>query len=202
MNIIWKGESFFEISVQKDKKENVNIAIDCYPKTKQSKVKADILLLSEKDKFSGSEGDAFLISSPGEYEVKDVFVKGISQKDGKIIFFIETEDITLCHLGGFNEKELSLEQQDAINNVDILMIPTGGGSLIDSKTAGQIVAQIEPKIVIPMNYKTGKENLESVDDFLKVMGDKNGKEVLPKLNIKSKDIPSNEKTKIIILECK
>ncbi len=207
MNITWHGDSFFQIITQKEKNNNVNIAIDYYPKSKQSKIKADILILTSKDNFSGNEPNGcFLIHSPGEYEVKDVFVRGIPQKNNNTFYFIEAEGITLCHMGNFTEKELTPQQQESINNVDILMLPTGGGSLINSKEAHQIISQIEPKIVIPMNYKTkessSKEKLETSDDFLKVMGIKNNNEKFPRLNIKAKDVSFSEKMKIVLLESK
>ena len=47
-----------------------------------------------------------------------------------------------------------------------------------------------------------KEKLETVDEFLKVMGVKNSKEELPRLNIKSKDFSTEDKNKIIVLECR
>ena len=212
MNITWHGDNFFQISVQKEKNDNVNIVIDCHSDFKLSRAKADILLLTLKqEKFNNDADNYFIVSSPGEYEIKNVFVRGISQKNGKIFYFIEAEGITLCHLGNFNEKELSLEQQEAINNVDILMIPVGGGSSLDPKEASQIISQIEPRVVIPMNYKAKacgggtlktKEKLETVDEFLKVMGVKNNKEEFPRLNIKSKDFSTEDKTKIIVLECR
>ncbi len=206
MNITWHGGSFFQIITQKEKNNNVSIAIDYYPKSKQSKIKADILILTDKDSFSGNENDFFVIHSPGEYEVKDIFIRGIQQENNRTFYFIEAEGITLCHMGNFSEKELTSEQLEAVNNVDVLMVPTGGGDLINSKEAHQIVSQIEPKIVIPMNYKTkeslSKEKLETSDDFLKVMGIKDNNEKLPRLNIKAKDISFSEKTKVILLECK
>ncbi len=205
MNITWQGDSFFQINTQKEKQESVSVVIDPDSKWKSSKNKADIILFT-KEEDSISNDNSFVISSPGEYEIKDVYVKGIPMQNKKTFYFIETEGISLCHLGEFTEKELSLEQQESINNVDILMIPISGEPLIDSKIAGQIVSQIEPKIVIPMNYKTSSSSKkdskqEGIDDFLKVMGVKD-KEQLSRLNIKSRDFSVDDKTKIIILESK
>jgi hypothetical protein len=207
MNITWHGDSFFQINVQKEKQENINIVIDPDSKWRSSKNKAEIILLTKEEDGFLNNNDSFVISSPGEYEIKDVYVKGISEKNKKTFYFIEAEGLSLCHLGEFTDKELSPEQQESIGNVDILMIPAGGGALIEPKVAAQIVSQIEPKIVIPMNHGTGKDSLknktkqEGVEEFLKVMGIKN-KEELPKLSIKAKDLLTEEKTKIIILESK
>ena len=76
---------------------------------------------------------------------------------------------------------------------DILMVPVGGQGSLDHKGAAAIIAQTEPKMVIPMNYGLigSKVKRDDIKDFLKVMGvDK--KEELPKLNIKERDLAGRE----------
>jgi len=84
MEIIWHGHSFFEIT-GKTEEGKVNIAIDPYDESigiiPPQKVEADILLVSHQHPDHSNikiiKGDYFLIDSPGEYEVKGVFIKGI-----------------------------------------------------------------------------------------------------------------------------
>ena len=116
------------------------------------------------------------------------------------IYTIEAEDIKICHLGLLGEKELSTEQLEKSGEVDVLMIPVGGGNSLDSQQAVKIMSQIEPKIIIPMNYKIPqiRTELDGVDKFLKILGIKS-LEALPKLSIRKKDI-SNEEAKVIILQ--
>ncbi len=185
----------------------------------------------------------FLIEGPGEYEIKSVFIQGIhllgaakpslagdetksqrpwhDEKEGKergenTIYTIEAEDLKLCHLGDFGQKELSDEQLEKIGDIDILMIPVGGVYTIDSKGAAKIISQIEPKIVIPMHYQIPerqrrvemkrqlhrlpklKVKLEGIDKFLKAMGTKST-EPQNKLSIKKKDL-SSEGLKIVVLK--
>jgi len=106
----------------------------------------------------------------------------------------------LCHLSDLGQKELFPSQLDKIGDIDILMIPVGGIYTIDAAEAVKVMAQIEPKIIIPMHYKIPKLKikLDDIDKFLKNLGIKKP-ESLPKLSIRKKDI-STEEAKIIILQ--
>lgn len=216
MQITWHGQSFFEIAVKSADNIETKIAVDPYDESiglKLPKITADILLVSHQhtdhNNAKAITGPSFLIDSPGEYEIKDVFVKGIpafhDNTEGKergevVIYKLEAEGLQLCHLSDLGQKELTPEQLDQIGAVDILMIPVGGTFTIDAKQASEIVAQIEPRIVIPMHYKLPKlkVDIDEVDKFLKVMG---AEKVAPekKLKISPRYLPLEE-TKIIILE--
>lgn len=156
------------------------------------------------------EGDKpFLIQGPGEYEVKEVFIQGIpsfhDDKDGKekgtnTIYVIEAEDMRFCHLGDIGQKQLTDEQLEKIDGVDVLMVPVGGEFTVSSAEASKIISQIEPKIVIPMHYALPKLKfkLDEVSKFLKTMGKK---EVAPvdKLTIKQSTLPKEGTTEIVVL---
>ena len=196
MNINWYGQTCFKISVSKSKNGQVNIIID--PPTKDSglrgpKLEADILLSTDIKGLSA--GSHFLITGPGEYDIKDIYIQGTKAK-GATIYTIEAEDMKLCHLGRINQKELTSEQIDLIGEVDILFLPIG----TDPKTSVKIMSQIEPKVIIPMYYKISKskEKLDSINSFLKILGIKSI-EKTTKLSIKAKDLPKEE-VKIISLE--
>lgn len=197
MNINWYGQACFKISASRAKNGQVNLIID--PPTKDSglrgpKLEADILLSTDAKERIAS-GDYFLITGPGEYDIKDIFIQGIKAENATI-YVIETEDMKLCHLGKIIQKELTTEQIDAIGEIDVLLLPVGA----DAKSAVKIMSQIEPKVIIPMYYKIAKskEKLDSVGGFLKILGIKNI-EKTPKLSIKAKDLPKEE-VKIIGLE--
>jgi len=154
-------------------------------------------------------GAPFVITGPGEYEIKDISVRGIpsfhDEKEGKergenTIYMIEAEGMRLCHLGDLGQSELTADQVSKIGNIDILFVPVGGVYTIDAKAAAKIVSQIEPRIVIPMHYMLAnlRFKLEKVDEFLKEMGVKNA-EAQPKLAIKLRDFTSEE-TKVIVLQ--
>lgn len=210
MNITWKGQSCFQISSSQVKNGSISIVIDPFSKEiglKVPKLQADILLVthdhSDHNNIKAVLGDPFIIEGPGEYDIKGVFVHGISASHGgkeeTSIYILETEGLRLCHLGDLNQKELSPEQLEKIGNIDILMIPIGGTYTIDAKEAIKIMSQIEPKIIIPMHYKIGKLNikLDGLDKFLKALGIKS-LQSLDKLSVKKKDL-SGEEAKIITL---
>jgi len=216
MQIIWKGQSCFQIITQTGKNNQTSLVIDPFDESiglRVPKLEADILLIthshfdhSNKRAISGSP---FIIDGPGEYEIKNVFIQGIpswhdekegAERGGNTIYTIEAEDLKLSHLGDLGQKELSDEQLNKIGDVDILMIPIGGIYTIDSKIAPKIISQIEPKIVIPMHYQIPrlKVKLDGLDKFLKAMGVKST-EPLNKFVIKKKDLPEEE-MRIIVLK--
>jgi L-ascorbate metabolism protein UlaG (beta-lactamase superfamily) len=217
MQIVWHGQSFFEITITENKNQ-VKVAIDPFSSEiglKTPKTESDILLITHDHYDHNNKevisGNYFLIENPGEYEVKGVFIKGIKsfhdKSEGKergenLIFLIKGEDLKVCHLGDIGQKELTEKQLEEIGEVDVLMIPVGGVYTISSKEAIRIMSQIEPKITIPMHYSLPKLKikLEPVDKFLKTLGIKS---LIPqkKLLIKKEGL-SPEEAKIILLEPK
>lgn len=218
MHIIWKGQSCFQLLLSQQKGEQVKVVIDPYSEEigfKLPKLEADILLVThdhyDHNNIKAVEGapqEPFLINSPGEYEIKDVFIQGIpsfhDEKNGKergqnTIYTIEAEELRMCHLGDLGQHELTPEQIEKIGNIDILMVPVGGGYTLDAKGATRVIAQIEPRIAIPMHYHIPKlkMKLDELDKFLKEMGQKST-EPQPKLLIKKKDLVAEE-TKVQVL---
>src|SRR3989338_7150791 len=168
MVIIYYGLSCFKIS-----SGEFVLAID--PPSKKSSFKsprfrADTVLIShDHEDHSGyemmsgkGESGPLKISGPGEYEIQGVDIGGIlsyhDPANGKkfglnSIYTIKMEDIRLCHLGDFGEKELRNETLEAIGAVDILFLPVGGKTVIDAETASAVANKLEPKIIIPMHYE-------------------------------------------------
>ena len=216
MNIIWHGQSCFEIVATPAKNSQMKIVIDPFSEEaglRIPRLEADILLVTHdnysRDSIKAVSDSPFLISGPGEYEIKNVFIQGVASspgekkekdKDENTIYTIEAEDLKLCHLGNLIQKELTEEQLEEIGDIDILMIPVGGSYTISAKEALRIMAQIEPKITIPMNYALPKLKikLDRLDKFLKSLGIKTI-DSLSKLTIKQKDLPSEE-AKIVVLK--
>jgi len=97
------------------------------------------------------------------------------------------------------QKKLTQEQIEELSVCDVLMIPVGGVYTIEAKDAPDIIAQLEPKIIIPMHYKIAnlKFDLAPVDNFLKVMG-KEKVEVAQKLSVSQERLP--EEPEVVVLE--
>jgi L-ascorbate metabolism protein UlaG (beta-lactamase superfamily) len=107
-----------------------------------------------------------------------------------------------CHLGDLGQKQLTDEQLEKIDRVDVLMIPVGGeGYTIDFSSAQKIISQIEPKIVIPMHYALPKNKikLDEVSKFLKTMG-KNSVIPQDKFVIKASTLSKEGVMEIVVLQ--
>jgi L-ascorbate metabolism protein UlaG (beta-lactamase superfamily) len=120
------------------------------------------------------------LRGPGEYEVHDVFVTGIrtyhdpkrgADRGYNTVYLIELEGMVVCHLGDLGHA-LTEEQAEAMANVDVLLVPVGGGDVLDPARAAEVVGQLEPKVVIPMQYATdhGDRDLKPLEPFCKELG--------------------------------
>lgn len=174
------------------------------------KLSADIVTIShnhsDHNNVSAVSGTTrrdhpFVVDAPGEYELFDVSVFGLSSfhdnekgsiRGKNIISVIHIDGITVVHLGdlghGLSEKEI-----EQFGRVDVLLIPVGGHFTIDATQAGTIIGAVEPSVVVPMHYKTDKHTPEfsavsGVDVFLKEMG-KEGISPQDKLMVNAGSLP-------------
>ena len=182
MEISWLGHSCFRL-----KGKQTTVITDPYsPDMGYSlgKPTANVVTASHQHPghsyTEGVSGNPKAVTGPGEYEISGVLIIGIStfhdedraKTRGKnTIYLIEIDEISICHLGDLGHV-LTNEQVEELGNVDVLLIPVGGDSTIDATSATEIVRQLEPKVVIPMHYKTEvlKRGLEPVTRFLKEIG--------------------------------
>ncbi len=92
----------------------------------------------------------FVVSHAGEYEVHGMFATGIDapKKDGTphAIFRLDAEGIKIGFLGAL-DRALTSQEVETLGPIDILIVPTGKGMLTPAH-AGEVVAQVEPRIVI------------------------------------------------------
>jgi L-ascorbate metabolism protein UlaG (beta-lactamase superfamily) len=168
---------------------------------------ADILILAEKNSklysaVSGISGEHFDITDPGEYDVKGVTVTGVPLKQGEkyvTVFLIESEDIRVLNLSHIHEFNLKEDELEELGDIDILILPVGGNTVLSASAASKVVNEVEPKIVIPSHYKMKDLilDLDSLEKFIKEMGGK--KEDMEKLTLKKKDL-QEEGTKLVVLE--
>lgn len=110
----------------------------------------------------------FIIDGPGEYEVRGVLITGVrtyhdkekgSQHGFNTVYVIHLDDVAFCHLGDLGH-ELTASQLDEIGNIDVLMLPVGGGTTLGPEDAASIIGQLEPRVVIPMHYATEQLSFE------------------------------------------
>ena len=115
------------------------------------------------------------------------------------IFVIRGEDISLAYLGFLPEGKLTSEMLDKIGRVDILLVPVGDGDSLSQKEAIEAINDLEPKIVIPINYALPKfkNQLDTLEKFLKAYG-KEPSLTDKKISIKKSNLPPE--TLLYILE--
>lgn len=199
MVITYYGHEFFKVQFG-------DLTLAFNPISKESKLKssrfgADIALVSMNtpemsgvDQVVFGEKKAFAITGPGEYEIKDVFIKGFpggKNKDGKLntIYFVSLEGMNLCFLGALSSKEIPAEAKAALEEVNILFVPIGGGDVLSPADAYKLAVSIEPHIIIPMHYKDDASGKALLKTFLK---EGEGGEELEKLTLKKKDLEGKE----------
>ncbi|RME70074.1 MAG: hypothetical protein D6784_17330 [Chloroflexi bacterium] len=181
MEILWYGHACFRL---KDK--NSTIITDPYDASlglSLGRLKADIVTVSHDNPHHNNVAavkKARIIDSPGEYEIGGTFVTGINlspprKKDGvqklNNIFVFRMDSINICHLGDLSHVPTQTQVED-LENIDILLVPVGGGRALNASQAAEVISLIEPAIVIPMHYRLPNLaiKLDPVDKFLKEMG--------------------------------
>lgn len=209
IEIVWLGHSCFRI-----RGKEATIVTDPFDRTLGYPLRtprANIVTVSHSHPqhsfVEGVGGSPKVISRPGEYEIANVFINGIAtfhdtNKGGKrgknTVYLMEIEEVKVCHLGDLGHVPTS-EQIEQMSDADILMVPVGGGSTLGAAAAAETISLLEPKLIIPMHFKTEvvRMELEPLERFLKEMG---LGEVAPqpKLNVSKSSLPVE--TKVVVLD--
>lgn len=132
---------------------------------------------------------AFIIDGPGEYEVADVFVKGVPSQSEydkhpriNTIYVTTLEGMRIAYLGALSSEELEAKSREALEDVDILFVPISGEGVLDPVGAYKFAVKIGARLIIPI-YTTPA----TLKDFLKEAGGDKVK-AEDKLTIKKKDV--------------
>jgi L-ascorbate metabolism protein UlaG (beta-lactamase superfamily) len=206
MEVYWLGHGCFRL-----RGRDATVLTDpCPPATgyKIGKINADIVTISRDHPDSNHRAavsDAKFLDNPGEYDIAGVLMTATDtdradRDDGhgrNLAFVIDVDDIKVCHLGDIARVPTGDEAED-LQGVDILLVPVGGGRVLGAEKAAEIVSLLEPKIVIPMLYKTdvSKGDFEPVDRFVKEMGVE-AKTPEQRLNINKSGLPQD--TTLVLL---
>jgi L-ascorbate metabolism protein UlaG (beta-lactamase superfamily) len=100
--------------------------------------------------------DAFVLDSPGEYEVRDVLITGVrtyrddsrgGERGRQTAFVVELDGVHTIHLGDIGHL-LTEEKLGDIGPVDVACVPVGGA--LSAPRAAELIAQLDPRIVVPM----------------------------------------------------
>lgn len=178
-------------------------------KFKNSRFFADVALVTANHPdFNGVENlsysgkDPFVISGPGEYEVKGVFIKGFASKSNygneeriNTIYSVLLEGMSLLFLGAISEPDIK-EAKEIIDSIDLLFVPIGGNGVLEPSVAYKFAVSLEPKIIIPMHYGDDFDK-NALKVFLKEAGAE-GAEQIDKLTLKKKDLEGKEAEVVVV----
>ncbi|HEY9584040.1 MAG TPA: MBL fold metallo-hydrolase [Candidatus Paceibacterota bacterium] len=211
MIITYHGGEFFKVQFG-DKILAFN-PISKKSKLKTSRFGADVALVSINhpdmngvDELGFGDRVPFAIMGPGEYEIKDVFIKGYPSESGyggdkkiNTVYSVSLEGMNLAFLGALKDGvKLSADILEALDDIDILFVPIGDEGVLGAADAYKLAVKLEPKIVIPMHYNmNGDKN--SLKTFLKEAGEE-GVKPIDKFTFKKKDIEGKEGEVVVLTE--
>ena len=205
MIITYFGKQFFKV-------QQGEMVLAFNPVSKDSKLDisahfgADIAMVTTNhpdyngvENLSHGEREPFVISGPGSYEVKEIFIKGVMSK-GEItgkkyinsIYLLSVDNIDIVFLGALSDPEIDKYAREAIEEPDILFVPVGGKGTLDAKQSAKLASSLEPKMIIPMDYDPA-----SLKAFLKEMGEEKA-EIVDKLTLKKKDLEGKEGEVVVL----
>lgn len=181
MDITWYGHSCFRLM----ERGQISIVTDPYSDTiglPELKLKADVVTISHAEPghnfIEAVKSDPHVIQGPGEYEVGGVFISGFAMHDVEaatprwnVSYLFQYGDLTVLHLGDLSHVP-DQSTIEALGEVNVVLVPVGGGNGLRAAQAADVIALIEPQYIVPMHYSLPnlKIELDTVDKFLKVMG--------------------------------
>ncbi|MCL4385509.1 MAG: MBL fold metallo-hydrolase [Actinobacteria bacterium] len=210
IEVSYYGQSLFVIKSS----SNIKIGIDPYNKFVKPDlpdITVDIALIThnhpDHSNISLFKGNPTVIKKPGLYYINNINIEGIQVfhdnlkgflRGKNIVFKFEVDSIIFAHLGDIGHIPSDIVINKLLD-VDILMIPVGGKFTIDYKKASEIISNFNPRIVIPMHYRTKDSKFkfpDTIDNFLSLYPDYKNMENTVRIN--KENLP--EKTEIWVLK--
>lgn len=144
----------------------------------------------------------FLITGPGEYEIKGVSVRGFASESGyggvprqNTIYTIMLEGMALCFLGAISAPKLPAALTEELGDIDVLFVPIGGDGVLAPAAAYALAVSLSPRLIIPMHF-AGLGEPNALQKFLKEAGEKNDPQ--EKLTLKKKDLEGKEGEVVVL----
>lgn len=202
MHISWLGGTAIRIQT-KPNAEDIVLVVDPYrtasgnfPRSLAPQIA--LFTRGEKDSITLS-GNPFILSSPGECEMKGVLITAAYGSDRDHLFVRWDAEGLACASLGLTDKQPTDEQLETVGDVDILFVPIGAKGAYDAEDAVKAVNAIEPRVVIPIAFRSDNDpQADTADAFLREMGVK-ADAPETKIILKKKDLPQEE-TRVILLK--
>lgn len=206
MEITWFGHSCFRIT----ERSRITVVTDPFQDAigiPAPKLKGEVVTISHDvaghNNIDAVKGTRLVLTGPGEYEISGVFIKGIAMHDAEagrmnVAYVFNFDNLTVLHLGDLSHvpPQSAIEE---IGQVNVLLLPVGGGNGMKAAQAAEVVALVEPYFVVPMHYALPELafELEPVDKFLKAMGVSNVQET-EILKVSASDTPEQPQVVVMI----
>jgi len=211
MKIKWLGHAAFLIASD----TNIRIITDPYQtgggiKYAPITEEADYVTISHEHSdhnyVDSIRGNPVIIRGVGTHQKEHFTFKGIDSfhddMDGGLrgkntIFCFTVDDMNICHLGDLGHL-LSEDKIEEIGKVDVLLIPVGGTYTIDANQATNLCKNINPKVTIPMHFKTPKLDFPISDVKPFISRKKNVKELnSSEIEITKEQLPVDTETIVL-----
>lgn len=189
LSIQWLGHSCFVFTG-----DNLRILVNpfrplgCTAGYRLPRVEANLVLISSRLLDEGAIdnllGQPQILSEPGAYQFRGKQIQGVrtdhDRQGGRrfginVVWRWTQAGIRILHLGGA-AAPITTNEQILMGRPDVLLLPVGGGpKAYDPQEAKAAIALLQPKVVIPTQYRTAAADgnlcdLVGVDEFLAVMG--------------------------------
>jgi len=211
MEITWYGLSCFRLT----ERGMTTVVTDPYdPKVVglgATRLRGDIVTVSHDapghNNVSAVKGVTRTLTGPGEFEIGGVFITGV-QTNGhtkrspdelrNTLFVFDYDGVTVAHLGDLSRVP-SQTEVEALGTVHVALVPVGGGSGLNAAKAAEVVALLEPGIVVPMHYAFPGSvlKLAPLSKFLKEMGLAD-MEAQASLKVSRSTVP--DETRVVVLD--
>lgn len=187
LDITWYGHSCFRIS----ERGQISVVTDPYTAAiglPDLKLKADVVSVSHDEPGHNHvevvKSQPIVVAGPGEYEIGGVFISGLALHNTEneaarwnVAYLFRYDNLTVLHLGDLSHVPAQ-STVEALGEVNVLLVPVGGGNSLRAAQAAEVIALIEPHYIVPMHYALPglSIDLDPVDKFLKAMGVSNPQE--------------------------
>jgi L-ascorbate metabolism protein UlaG (beta-lactamase superfamily) len=146
--------------------------------------RADVVTVSHEQHedhawVAGLPGAPLVIKAPGETDAAGFRV--ISRRlphdaargrrlGWTVAHRVEAGGVSVLHLGDVGDE--AAVPADLASDVDVLLVPVGGGFTIGPREAARLVRRLAPRVAVPMHFRGAKVSLPllPVRDFLEAAG--------------------------------
>lgn len=177
MKLTWHGHSCYTLETAQG-----SLVIDPYednyvPGLAPVALTADQVVCSHQHRDHNAVQIVTLTGNTPSYEITELEtfhdnVQGAKRGTNRMRI-ISAEGMRLAHLGDLGCTPTP-EQMEQLKGLDVLLVPVGGFFTIGAKEAQALVETLNPRIVVPMHYRSdtyGYEVLATVEDFLALRND-------------------------------